>query len=203
MGKQTIVDLDQPAELTVELAAGSDVRYFAVVGLQQLRKRIHFRLFAGARLRSYTVACGCGNDAIQLDYIIEHVGRATTAYTLVKGVFTGSAHAEVFGLIKVMSTGVGTDSFLEQRVLLLSESARANLQPKLEIDANDLKASHAAAVGQLDPLQLFYCQSRGIPLPMARRLIVQAFLNDALSQLPDAALRASVGESLHQKLAIQ
>jgi len=197
-----IVDQSCPVELEIELAQESSVIYFAVIGLHQVRKKIHFKLNANTRLQSYTVIGGSGNDQIAVDYLIEHCGRTSAAYTLVKGVFSGTAHAEIFGLIKIPSSGQQTESFLEQRALLLSESARANLQPKLQIEANDLKASHAATVGQLDEGQLFYCQSRGISRQAARRLIVQGFLYDALAQLPDEALRTAISLALRQKLAL-
>ena len=165
-----ILDQTSPEQVTIALAPEVEVRYFGVVGFKQHRKRVRFVLQDGARLRCVTVVCGSGHDRLAVDYVIEHVGRGSTASTLVKGVFADSAHAEVFGLIKILPSGQQAESFLEQRALLLSDTAFANVQPKLQIEANDLKAGHAATVGQLDETQLFYCQSRGLPRAAAARL---------------------------------
>lgn len=202
VGTQVLVDLDQSAELALELGKNSDVLYLGVLGLEQSVKRLRFVLQDGAHLRCLTVCCGMGRDRVAADYVIEHIGRGSTSSTLVKGVFGGTSRAEIFGLIKIPPSGQQTDSFLEQRALLLSDTAVANLQPKLQIEANDLKASHAATVGQLDEQQLFYCQSRGLPRADAVRLIVNSFLTEIIADLPDAAVRSAVQMALDRKLAL-
>ena len=201
-GATVIVDQDKAADLRIVLTPQSDVVYVGVLGLGQSSKRLHFVLQDGARLRCTTVCCGAASDRIAADYIIEHVGRGSTAFTLVKGVFSDTARAEIFGLIKIPSSGQQTESFLEQRALLLSDTAYANLQPKLQIEANDLKASHAATVGQLDANQLFYCQSRGLPRATAARLIVRAFLAEALAAVAQPELRGELQQALDRKMAL-
>jgi Fe-S cluster assembly protein SufD len=75
---------------------------------------------------------------------------------------------------------------------LLSPDAEADLRPHLEIHADDVKASHGATVGELDPDQLFYLRARGIPEDAARALLTVAFAREVIDALPDAALREQV-----------
>ncbi|MBP9818017.1 SufD family Fe-S cluster assembly protein [Candidatus Shapirobacteria bacterium] len=81
------------------------------------------------------------------------------------------------GTIVIAKDVARINAFLSFKVLLLGKTARAEVQPELEIDSNDVKASHSASVGQVDEEQLFYLMSRGISRPEAVRLIVKAFLN--------------------------
>lgn len=195
VGKQTIIDQDQPAEMTLVLTPGAELEYVAMVGLMQRQKRVIFQLQDGARLQVATLVWGRGTDHLQVDYTIAHQGKATTAMTLVKGVLDDSARADISGLIKIAREGNLTESFLEQRALLVSDGARANLTPQLEIEANDVRASHAATVGQLDETQMFYCQSRGLPRPAAKALMVQAFVGEILVRFP-AAVRTAITAQL-------
>ncbi len=201
-GVQMIVDLDQPADLTLELAPDADVRYCAVIGLQQLVKRVHFTLADRARLAVSTVVVGAGDDRLVVDYTLHHVGRGTHAHTLVKGAFAGSALAEVLGLIQIDPSAQQTESFLEQRALLLADAARVNLQPKLQIEADDVRASHAATVGSLDAEQVFYAQTRGLPPLLAQRLVVQAFLLEAVAAIPQPQERSALALALVGKLGL-
>ena len=76
-----------------------------------------------------------------------------------------------------------TEAFLRQNILLLGEDAKATAVPELEIETDDVKASHAATVGQIDKEQLFYLTSRGISQGVATKMIVEAFLEEVLSQI--------------------
>lgn len=201
-GTQTFLDLDLGPDLVVDLAPDADVRYCAVVGLQQLVKRVRFRLADRAKLEVTTVVVGAGEDRLTVDYTLHHVGRGSHAHTLVKGALGGSASAEVLGLIRIEPTAQQTESFLEQRALLLADAARANLQPKLQIEADDVRASHAATVGQLDAEQVFYAQTRGLPPQLAQRLVVQAFLLEAMAAVARPQERAQLAAALVRKLGL-
>lgn len=201
-GSQTLVDLDQPADLTLDLAPDADVRYCAVVGLQQLAKRVHFKLADRAKLEVITVVVGAGEDRLVVEHTVQHVGRGSRAHTLVKGALAGSASAEVLGLIRIDPAAQQTESFLEQRALLLADAARVNLQPKLQIEADDVRASHAATVGALDAEQVFYAQTRGLPAGLAQQLIVRAFLAEGLAAIPEPSTRATLTLAIAEKLGL-
>jgi len=87
---------------------------------------------------------------------------------------------EAKGMIKIAKKVTDIDVFLRYRVLLLGSEARANVVPQLEIESNEVKAGHAASVGQIDEDQLFYLMSRGLNRQEAVELVVEAFLNEEL-----------------------
>jgi Fe-S cluster assembly protein SufD len=87
------------------------------------------------------------------------------------------------GRIVVHSDAQGTDGHQLTKALLLSDGAEMDAKPELEIYADDVKCSHGATTGQLDETSLFYMRSRGIPEALARNLLIQSFLGEALSEI--------------------
>ena len=88
------------------------------------------------------------------------------------------------GLIKVHPGAQRTDAYQTNRNLLLSPEARAESLPNLEIEADDVRCSHGATVGQLEEEELFYLMSRGLSRPVAERLVIFGFLGEVLERLP-------------------
>jgi Fe-S cluster assembly protein SufD len=106
-------------------------------------------------------------------------------------------------MIKVDPGAQQTDAFQECRNLLLSKRAHADAIPGLEILANDVRCTHAAAIAQIDADQLFYLRSRGLPDAVARRLVIEGFLSELVERFPqDSLLRASVGDALERRLEL-
>lgn len=121
---------------------------------------------------------------------IEHLAPDCTSREVYKGVLDGKARGVFQGKIYVDRAAQRTDGHQMTRALLLSDKAEANAKPELEIYADDVKCSHGATVGEIDRDHLFYLQSRGIALADARRLLVDAFVVDALEDISDEAVRA-------------
>src|SRR4029077_16299547 len=96
------------------------------------------------------------------------------------------------GLIIVAKDAQKTDSAQTNKNLLLSPKAHAHSVPELKIMANDVKCKHGSTIGQLDPQQLFYLRSRGIPLLDARRLLVYAFASEMIELVESEEIRASL-----------
>ena len=94
-----------------------------------------------------------------------------------------------------------TDSKQTNQNLLLSEEALVNTNPQLEIYADDVKCTHGATIGQLDPQAVFYLQSRGIAREAARQLLTFAFANDIASQIRIEPIRARLEKTLFHRLA--
>ncbi len=111
-----------------------------------------------------------------LSVTAEHSARGTRGRITVKAVATKGAVVNIRGMIKIHTAAQQTDDFLELRVLTLDPAARATAEPGLEIEADDVKASHAASVGPVDPEQLLYLQSRGLDEKQAKESIVEGFL---------------------------
>jgi Fe-S cluster assembly protein SufD len=102
-------------------------------------------------------------------------------------------------MIRVDPGAQQTDAFQESRNLLLSKRAHADAIPGLEIEANDVRCTHAAAVAQVDPDQLYYLRARGLPEPRAKRLIIDGFLQE-LAERTGGELRDRLAEALDHRL---
>jgi Fe-S cluster assembly protein SufD len=103
---------------------------------------------------------------------------------LFKGVLADKARGVFSGLIKVELNAQKTDAYQKNRTLLLSNDARSDSVPQLEINANDVRCSHGSTTGPVDQQELFYLRSRGIPRPIAEKMLVTAFLEDVLNRVP-------------------
>ena len=114
----------------------------------------------------------------ELQVIAEHEVGGTKGRITVRAVAGAGAHVKIYGLIKIHKEAQQTDDFLELRVLTLDKTARAIAEPTLEIEANEVRASHAASVGMVDSEQILYLCSRGLTEIMARNYIVQGFLEE-------------------------
>ena len=130
----------------------------------------------------------------------DHVAPNAGSDLLYKGALDGSSHAVFRGVIRVHPGAQGTDAYQTNRNLLLSDEARANSLPNLEIEADDVKCSHGATVGQLDAEALFYLLSRGMSRYQAERLVVIGFLGDVLSRLPLGGVVEKVTKAIERKL---
>lgn len=113
-----------------------------------------------------------------LNLVMTHFVPNTFGRVMVKGVASNGAKVKVKGLIKINKEAQNTDSFLSMKILLLDKLSGATAEPELEIEANRVKASHAASVGKIDEEQLFYLKSRGIDENEAKNIIVNGFLSD-------------------------
>ena len=120
---------------------------------------------------------------------IDHLVPNTSCREVFKGVLDDDARAVFQGLIKVHRDAQQTDGHQLSKALLLSDRAEIDAKPELEIYADDVKCSHGATAGELDPAALFYLRSRGLPESRARRLLVESFLTEALNEISQERLR--------------
>lgn len=130
----------------------------------------------------------------------DHIAPNAYSDLLYKGALDGSARAVFRGIIKVHEGAQRTDAYQTNRNLLLSQDARAESLPNLEIEADDVKCSHGATVGHLDDEALFYLMSRGLPRERAERLVVMGFLGEVMSRLPLGGVVEKVTEAIDRKL---
>jgi len=117
-------------------------------------------------------------DDINVEIYVVHKSAHTTAQTMLKGVAFDRSRLRFFGRIVIEPGCPNVQSFLEERILLLSDDAKAEAVPELEILSDDVKCSHAASVSRVPEEHLFYLQSRGLSPQAAENLIVQGFLKD-------------------------
>ena len=114
----------------------------------------------------------------------DHVAPNARSDLLYKGALADRSRAVFRGIIRVHKGAQRTDAYQTNRNLLMSPHARADSLPNLEIEADDVKCSHAATVGQLDEEMLFYLMARGLSRDQAERLVVLGFLGEVLRRLP-------------------
>jgi Fe-S cluster assembly protein SufD len=137
---------------------------------------------------------------IDFDTTQEHAAPNTTSDLAFRGVLGGRATAVWRGNIIVDPGAQKTDAFQESRNLLISKRAHADTIPGLEIQANDVRCTHAAAVAQVDPEQLFYLRSHGLPEPLAKRLVIEGFLAALVERFEQGQVREVLTGALERRL---
>ena len=130
----------------------------------------------------------------------DHVAPNTASDLLYKGALDGKSRAVFRGIIRVHPGAQRTDAYQTNRNLLLSEDARADSLPNLEIQADDVRCSHGATVGQLDEEALMYLMNRGLSRGRAERLVVLGFLGEVLRKLPLGGVVEKVTRVIEEKL---
>ena len=162
--------------MTLVVPPGTDVQYSLEVDL----------CGPGAGLDLAGLYLCPGSERVELRVLVRHTSGGCTSRQLFKGIVGGTARAAFDGLIYVAQDAQKTQAYQENHTLLLSGTAFAESRPQLEIYADDVQCSHGATTGYLNPDELFYLRSRGIPEAEARRLQMAAFLAPVLSRLPES-----------------
>jgi Fe-S cluster assembly protein SufD len=144
---------------------------------------------------------GDGDQHFDFNTSQDHLEPNTSSDLLYKGALDGDSRAVFRGIIRVHPGAQRTDAYQTNRNLLLSEGARADSLPNLEIQADDVKCSHGATVGQLDEDARFYLMSRGLDRITAERLVVLGFLGEVLTRLPLGGVAQKVTRGIEEKLA--
>ncbi len=142
-------------------------------------------------------------DADQLfdhDTQQNHNAPSTTSDLLFKGALKHESRTVWQGMIKVLPHAQKTDGFQANRNLVLSQDARADSIPGLEIEANDVRCTHAATIGKLEEEPIFYLMSRGMPRAEAERLIVRGFFDPIMERIPFPEVRERLGQHIEDKL---
>ncbi len=143
---------------------------------------------------------GDGDQHFDFNTSQDHVAPHAHSDLLYKGALDGSARGIFRGIIRVHEGAQGTDAYQTNRNLILSDQAIATSLPNLEIEADDVRCSHGATVGQLDKEALFYLMSRGLAREKAERLVVLGFLGEVLSRLPMGGVVEKVTKAIESKL---
>ncbi len=155
----------------------------------------------GAEARVTGGYAGGPGQHLDYDTTQEHSAPNTSSDLAFRGVLGARSTAVWRGMIKVDPGAQQTDAFQESRNLLLSTEAHADAIPGLEILANDVRCTHAAAIAQIDRDQLFYLTSRGLGPAAAKSLIIEGFLESLVERLAEGPVRDEVSAALEKRLA--
>lgn len=146
------------------------------------------------------VVVGRGEQKQNFTTEVRHWGKDSAGHILKHGVMKESAQSIFNGIGKIEHGATRADAQQESRVLMLSEKARGDANPILLIDEDDVTAGHAASVGRVDPLQLYYLMSRGITKEEAERLVIHGFLAPVVTQLPIEGVKKQLTEVIERKV---
>ena len=154
----------------------------------------------GCTTSLYGLAFTRGTQTVDVETHVLHNVGGGRSNQLFKNVLADESRASFYGELKVLPDAQKTEAFQTNRNILLSPKAKMRTRPQLEIYADDVKCSHGATTGQLDQNALFYLQQRGIPLPEAQRLLLQAFFEEVLTSLPDEKLQEDIRAKINARL---
>jgi Fe-S cluster assembly protein SufD len=141
-----------------------------------------------------------GRQHLDFDTTQEHAAANCISDLAFRGILGGRSSAVWRGMIKVDPGAQQTDAFQESRNLLLSKKAHADAIPGLEILADDVRCTHAAAIAQIDPDQLFYLRARGLDQEVASRLVIEGFLAELVERFEEGPMRDALATALERRL---
>ena len=193
------------AEFDIRLGAGAslDMVFLSLHG-GALRNRLRVSLdgeHATCNLGGLSLADG--DERMDYDIVLTHQVPGCRSNQLFKSILSDRSVTRFDGLIKVVPDAQQTEAYQANHNLLCSEEARADTKPQLEIYADDVKCSHGATVGRLNPDELFYLRSRGIPREEAQLLQQLAFVAEVLERISDPNLREKMADLVEKRLREQ
>ncbi|HEY6866788.1 MAG TPA: SufD family Fe-S cluster assembly protein, partial [Candidatus Eisenbacteria bacterium] len=154
----------------------------------------------GAQVFVHGFMFGEARQHFDLHTLQQHLADHTTSDLLIKGCLKDRARSVYQGLIQVAEGAQRTDAYQANRNLLLSETARADSIPGLEILANDVRCTHGATIGTVDDEQMYYLMARGLPRNQAQRLIVEGFFAPVLDRIPLESVRDQLQQVIQLKI---
>jgi Fe-S cluster assembly protein SufD len=197
-----VTDDVQLRRVQLALEEGAKARIF-VLNTAPVYGRIELdvSLEDGAEFELRGANIGSGLSTNEIVTSVKHVGVGGRSRQVVRSVLNGKAVGSYLGKVEVAHGAQKTDSEQSVKAMLLDRGATANCKPELEIFADDVKCAHGASVGELDAMQLFYAESRGLDPARARALLLEGFVMglwesardpDAISEAAREALRTVV-----------
>ncbi len=172
-------------ELQINLNKGTKVNFFwSQSGELQQKVQATFNLLGeNINLGIYNFQHLKGQSKVQNHLQINHLAANCKSFTLFKSALDEEVQADFFGKIYVTPEAHETDAKLGNHNLMLSDSAKVNTRPELEIYCDDVKCTHGATIGRFDKTQEFYLQSRGLELAVRKQILTEAFLREVVESL--------------------
>jgi Fe-S cluster assembly scaffold protein SufB len=178
-----------------EIAVEEDAQY--ILGLPSRKENSHcvFNLIFNKEgvsaeiIGAYRLNTG---EELNLTTVADHRVPNTSCLTKIKGVLLDGSKSDYTGKIAISKNAQQTNSFLEDNVLVLGEDVINNSSPLLEINANDVKASHGATTGRVSGEQIYYLTTRGLSREEAEKVIVEGFFTSLLNGIMDEKIKNKV-----------
>ena len=188
---------------TTQAELGRDTNFIShsiTAGGGLVRNDINAVLSEGTEATVNGFYLASGSQHVDNHTTIDHALPHGTSHELYKGILTGKAGAVFNGKIIVRPGSQKTDAKQTNKNLVLSEDATINTKPELQIHADDVRCTHGATIGQLDPDAIFYMQSRGIAQDQARDLLIYAFAREVTDRIKLVPLRTEVEKIIRERL---
>ena len=167
----------QVRRVQIALEKGAKARLFVLNTASEYgRIELEVSLADGADFELFAANIGTGLSTNEIVTTVKHLGENGRSRQTVRSVLNGKATGSYLGKVEVARGAQQTDAEQSVKALLLDRGATANCKPELEIFADDVKCAHGATVGELDPIQLFYAESRGMDPATGRALLLEGFV---------------------------
>jgi Fe-S cluster assembly protein SufD len=189
-----VADDVQLRRVRLALGRGAKARIFALNTAPVYgRIELEVSLEEGAEFELFGANIGSGLSTNEIVTNVRHVGASGRSRQTIRSVLNGKATGSYLGKVEVARGAQQTDAEQSVKAMLLDRGATANCKPELEIFADDVKCAHGASVGELDAMQLFYAESRGLDPASARALLLEGFVMGLWdsAQNPDAICSAA------------
>lgn len=183
-GLHVVMDADSKLDLSVIVLPGASCSVNLCVDMEGPG--------AEAYISGIYICPSAENVSIRTD--VNHKVHHCTSRQLFKGIAGGTARTDFYGKIVVSPDAQKTEAYQENHNLLISDTAKMDTKPQLEIYADDVKCSHGATIGRLNEDEQFYMRSRGIPEREAMVLQMLSFISPVISHIPDGQTRERVSE---------
>lgn len=149
-----------------------------------------------SRLNFFTFILGKNNQSFQFETISDHKAEDTYAHYSVRGALLDKSKIDYKGGIKVGKKAQHADTYLANHTLMLSDQAKVKTTPSLEIEADQVKAGHAATIGKVNEDMMFYLENRGIDKTTGQDILIKGFLSTDIKLIPDEKTRDLITQKL-------
>lgn len=188
LARAIVQDVGDIRQIEMSLGKGATAALHILnIGGAYGRIELAVTLHEGADFTLGAAQIGAGEQNLEIITTVTHAEPGATSRQVVRSVLGGTATGTYLGKVAVARDAQQTDSEQDVKAMLLNRSATANAKPELEIFADDVKCAHGCAIGELDPMGLYYLQSRGLPPGEAKKLMLQAFVAGVFDGAEDEA----------------
>lgn len=198
LSRSLVLDAGKSGDYSLHIVMEADSRLdLSVIVLPGASCRVDLRVdMEGPGAEAYLsgIYICPSNEAVSIRTDVNHKVHHCVSRQLFKGIAGGTARTDFYGKIMVAQDAQKTEAYQENHNLLISDTAKMDTKPQLEIYADDVKCSHGATVGRLNEEEQFYMRSRGIPEKEAMVLQMISFISPVVGHIPDPGTRAAVEE---------
>jgi len=187
--------------VSIALGEGAKARIFVLNNASVYgRAELEISLEADADFELFAANIGSGQSTNEVVTNVRHIGERGRSRQTIRSVLGDKAVGSYLGKVEVARGAQQTDGEQSVKAMLLDRGATANCKPELEIFADDVKCAHGASVGELDPVQMFYAQSRGLDPAGARALLLEGFVMGLWDDVADGTRRDAIREAARDAL---